>query len=382
MRIDESAPPYSMNIQNLQPKKNGKTALVLAGGGYPGWMYEIGVVTALDEFFEDGFSVNDFDIFVGTSAGATVATLLASQVKPRLIFDAIRNDLDSPFNFKSSDIYSFGYQETFQLIKRFSISVIPILRYLWRNWKWLSPYDIFHVWEEYLPSGILTLKNFDAFLGHFLNGPNYTNDFRKLKRELYVPAEDVDLGRYDVFVEGVLADVPISTAVTASSAIPIIFQPIHINGRDYIDGGVGRVAYMDIAMNHGATLLFVVNPVVPVINDRTRVCLPTFYGTCGSLKEKGFSYIYDQANRISTATRIYLALRRYQAERPEIDFHLVQPDPSEALMFLHNVIALTARIEILNYGYESTVAALKAQFSSYEKSFAKHGIKVTLKRFH
>jgi NTE family protein len=362
-------------------RNEGKKALVLAGGGYPGWMYEIGVVTALDEFFEDGFTVNDFDIYVGTSAGACVAALLANQVRPREIYDAIREDRDSPFNFKNTDIYSFGYQETFQLILRLTKSVIPILRYVWRNRKRLTVFDIFHIWEEFLPSGILTLKNFDAYLAGFLGGPDYTNDFRELQRELYIPAVDVDLARYDVFGEGEFADVPISKAVTASSAIPIIFQPIKIKGRDYIDGGVGRVAYMDIAMNHGANLLLTVNPVVPIINDKSRVCLPTFYGACGTLKEKGFTFIYDQANRISTATRIYLALRRYQAENPGRDFLLVQPDPSEALMFLHNVISLTARIEIINYGYQSTVNTLKAQFPLFEKSFAKHGIKVTLKRF-
>ncbi len=360
---------------------SGKTALVLAGGGYPGWMFEIGCITALDEFFEDGFSVNDFDIFVGTSAGACVAALMANQVRPREIFDAIREDRKSPFNFKNTDIYGFGYQETFQLIKRFSKSVFPILRYFWRNWKWLNWFDTFHIWEEYLPSGILTLKNFDAYLEKFLSGPTYSNDFRKLKRQLYIPAVNVDLAHYDVFGEGEFADVPISKAVTASSAIPIIFQPVNIKGSDYIDGGVGRVAYMDIAMNHGATLLLVVNPVVPIINDKSRVCLPTFYGTCGTLKEKGFTFIYDQATRISTATRIYLSMRRYQAEHPDKDYLLLQPEPSQSLMFLHNVISLTARLEILNYGYDSTVNALKAQFSTYEACFAKHGIKVSLKRF-
>jgi len=42
---------------------------------------------------------------------------------------------------------------------------------------------------------------------------------------------------------------------------------------------------------------------------------------------------------------------------------------------------LAAKLEILDYGYRSTVETLKAQFSSYEKCFAKHGVKVTLKRF-
>ena len=364
-----------------EPQGRKKMALVLAGGGFPGWMYEIGVVTALDDFFEDGFSVNDFDIFVGTSAGACVAALLANQVRPREIFEAVREDKEGPFNFKTADIYSFGYQESFQLLKRFSSSIIPITKSLWRNRKRLTFIDVLHMIEEHLPSGLLTLKNLDQYLSSFLSTANFSNDFRKLKCKLYIPAVDVDLGRYEVFGEGELADVPISKAVTASSAIPMIFQPVHIRGRDYMDGGVGRVAYMDIAINHGSSLILVVNPIVPIINDRTKVCLPTSYGVCGSLKDKGFSFVYDQATRVSTQTRIYMAVKRYQAEYPEKDFITIHPDPSDTLMFLHSVIALTARLEILNYGYESTMNLLKAQFPALEESFSKNGVKVTLRRF-
>ncbi len=363
------------------PGRNAKMALVLSGGGFPGWMYEIGCLSALDEFFEDGFTVNDFDIYVGTSAGAGVAALIANQIPPRAIYDAIREDADSPFNFKSKNIYSFGYKETFHLLKKLGKSLYPMMKYLWRNRKRVSSIDVIHMLEEFLPSGFFTLKNFDDYIGGFLSQPGYTNDFRKLKHELYIPAVDLDLGRYDVFGEGEFADVPISAAVTASSAVPIVFQPVRIKGKDYIDGGVGRVAYMDIAINHGASLLFVINPVVQIVNDKSKVCLPTFYGYCGGIKDKGMSYIFDQGNRISTNTRIYLGLKRYQAEYPNMDFLLIQPDPSDALMFLYNVINLAARLEILNYGYVSTIGALKAQFSTYEKCFAKHGIKVSLKRF-
>jgi len=361
--------------------RRGKMALLLAGGGFPGWMYEIGCLSALDEFFDDGFSVNDFDIFVGTSAGAAVAALIANRVKPIDVFEAIRENQDSPFNFKSHNIYSFGYQETWKLFKKLVRALGPMMRYLWRNRKWFSVIDSAHLFEEYLPSGIFTLRNFDEYLKNFLSQPGFTNDFRKLSKELYIPAIDVDRARYDVFGEGEFSDVPISMAVTASSAVPIVFQPVHIGGRDYIDGGVGRVAYMDIAINHGASLLFVINPIVHIVNDRSKVCLPTLYGYCGGIKDKGMSYIFDQGNRISTATRIYLGLKRYQAEYPNKDFLLLQPDPSDALMFIYNVINLAARLEILNYGYVSSVNSFKSQFATYEKCFAKHGVKVTLKRF-
>ncbi|HXG17525.1 MAG TPA: patatin-like phospholipase family protein [Methylomirabilota bacterium] len=47
-----------------------KAALVLDGGGAPGALYEIGVLTALDDSFGNSFSAMVFDFYVGTSAGA------------------------------------------------------------------------------------------------------------------------------------------------------------------------------------------------------------------------------------------------------------------------------------------------------------------------
>src|SRR5512147_2583466 len=58
-----------------------KIALVLAGGGMTGAVYEIGALRAIDDLLIDR-TVNDFDIYVGTSAGALVATFIANGLSP------------------------------------------------------------------------------------------------------------------------------------------------------------------------------------------------------------------------------------------------------------------------------------------------------------
>jgi predicted acylesterase/phospholipase RssA len=358
-----------------------KTALVLAGGGFPAYMYEIGCLTALDDFFCDGFSSNDFDVFVGTSAGAAVAALIANGVKPRRIYEDIQEDRQSVFNFRRTDIYSFGYQETLPMLKKFFKSLIPIFRFYYSNRSKFSILDLFYMLQENLPSGIFTLKNFDRYLSSFFALEGYSNDFRKLKRELYIPAVDIDTGRYDVFGEGAYADVPISLAVTASSAMPIVFQPVHIRGKDYVDGGVGRAAHVDIAINHHAELFLIINPILPLINDREKACMTSFSGECAGIKDKGMSFIFDQAMRANTFTRIYMSVKRYQAEHPKMDFLMIQPDPTETVMFQANVINMNAKLGVLHYGYTSTVRALKQNFSFYQQCFDKAGIQVTKDRF-
>src|SRR5437016_10315671 len=58
-----------------------KTALVLGGGGFTGGVYEIGALRALD-LLAINTTINQFDVYVGTSAGAFIASLCANGVTP------------------------------------------------------------------------------------------------------------------------------------------------------------------------------------------------------------------------------------------------------------------------------------------------------------
>src|SRR5271156_2460094 len=98
--------PSSTSTQPNQPRR--KTALVLAGGGITGFLYEVGVLTALDELAGRALS-NDFDVYIGTSAGAVLAALLANGAHAAEIFAAMtQNEAGSPFNFESLDILGVG----------------------------------------------------------------------------------------------------------------------------------------------------------------------------------------------------------------------------------------------------------------------------------
>src|SRR5207245_4445247 len=78
-----------------RPRRH-KTALVLGGGGFTGGVYEIGALRALDLLAVNS-SVNEFDIYVGTSAGSFIAALCANGVTPEEMMRVVTRQGKAPF---------------------------------------------------------------------------------------------------------------------------------------------------------------------------------------------------------------------------------------------------------------------------------------------
>src|SRR5258708_26999085 len=78
-----------------RPRRD-KTALVLGGGGFTGGVYEIGALRALD-LLSVNRTVNQFDIYVGTSAGAFVAAAVANGITPEEMMRVIVHQVPTPF---------------------------------------------------------------------------------------------------------------------------------------------------------------------------------------------------------------------------------------------------------------------------------------------
>src|SRR5438132_1114281 len=97
-----------------------RRALVLAGGGIIGMLYEIGVLAALEEAFPPGPFNEHFDLFVGTSAGAVTAAFVANGAQPSEMFRALRDDLDSPFNFRPEDVFATPAGNMIQFFTQFA----------------------------------------------------------------------------------------------------------------------------------------------------------------------------------------------------------------------------------------------------------------------
>src|SRR6201991_150019 len=83
-------------------RRRSKTALVLGGGGFTGGVYEIGALRALDLLSVDR-TVNQFDVYVGTSAGSLIAALAANGVTPEQMMRVVNDQVPQPFRDVSLD---------------------------------------------------------------------------------------------------------------------------------------------------------------------------------------------------------------------------------------------------------------------------------------
>src|SRR2546428_694030 len=139
-------------------------------------------------------------------------------------------------------------------------------------------------------------------------------------RTVMIPAIALNPAEGVVFGAGELRDVPISKAVAASSAIPGFFDPYPINGRDYVDGGVGFSGHADLAAEAGADVVFVVNPLVPNLQDGN--------GNA-SMTARGVYTIMEQAGRIYRPKLLTLgpATLAVEVPRPAV-FPLLPPRPN------------------------------------------------------
>ena len=121
---------------------------------------------------------------------------------------------------------------------------------------------------EGLPTGIYHNKGIERYMREVLSeGPDRSNDFRELRRELMLIATDLDTCERIILGQGEWSDVPISEAVAASGALPVIYEPYELRGRQLIDGGIISTTNVDVAVEAGAKFIVVVNPLVPFVND-------------------------------------------------------------------------------------------------------------------
>jgi len=351
-----------------------RIGLALGGGGPLGGIYEIGALRALDEAL-DGLDFNNIDVYVGVNAGSFVAANLANQMTTaQLCRIFVRNEAEvHPFH---PEVF---YRPALREIGRRLLAVPGLLSTAVSRFV-NNPYDqslleAMTILAQAAPAGLFDNEGLHEYLKRAFTMLGRTNDFRQLKRSLYVVAADVESTEAVCFGAPGYDHVPISRAVQASTSSPGLYVPVEIDGRFYVDGTLRKGLHASVAFEDGADLVLAVNPQVP-IDASAAVRAGTMKP--GELTRSGMPNLLSQMFRTMVYSRMQSGIAQYTRDYPDKDILLFEPTRDDAKLFFSNVFSFQSRRMVCEHAYQMTRRDLLRRADELEPKLRKYGI--TLRR--
>lgn len=215
-----------------------RRALVLGAGGHAANAWELGVIVGLADA---GIDVRNADLFVGTSAGSSVAVQITSGLALEELF---QTQVDPKLQTKE-----------------------PVPAVDFRQWR------ASYVHAKEGARGTIDILKRLGSLG--LAMPSASESERRNmiasrlpvrtwpRQKVLVVAVDADSGDRRAFDQA--SGVDLIDAVTASSAVPGIWPLVTIEGHRYMDGGVYSIDNADLAAGYDQVLILTLRARVPPI---------------------------------------------------------------------------------------------------------------------
>ena len=374
-----SAGARQEKISTPRKGRAGKVALVLGGGGITGAAYHLGVLNAMNAMSESR-SVNEFDLYVGTSAGAVVASCLANGITPEEMILANLGYESSIPAIGADEIMTPDRRGLARSMLRWPFSLLGAFRRYAGHPFSTSLIDGLGALAEGLPPALYTTDGTERYVRDLLEAPGRSNRFDRIKRKLLITATDIDSARRVVFGANEGPEATVSEAAAASTAIPLLYSPRTIGNRVYYDGGLRSTTNIDVAIGHGAKLIICINPLVPYVHD-ARHLLPTATGLdARHISDKGFPHIAAQTFRIMAQAQVEKELQLVAHAHPDVDIILIEPRVDDEHMFVFNLMDYGSRDRVARHAFETVAIDLVTRYPEYKKVLGRHGLKISRDR--
>ncbi|HWS74345.1 MAG TPA: patatin-like phospholipase family protein [Quisquiliibacterium sp.] len=340
--------------------------LALAGGGFLGAAYELGVLAALDEALP-GLDLNALDAYVGVSAGSFIAAGLANGKTPhqmvRMFVEDAEAALDPATMLRpSAKLWLRALRSAPRAFgQALEAGVSEGLRGP-RAVAWQALERI----GRLLPAGFLDTGPAERTLQALFSEAGRSDDFRALPTALRIVAADIDTGDPVEFGAPGFDHVPISRAVLASSALPGLFPPVEIDGRYYVDGALNKTLHASVALDEGVSLVLCVNPLVPYRGAAGR--------DAGAIAHAGLPIILSQSVRAAIRSRMGVGLQKYSVTHPHAKIVLFEPRGDDAGIFFTRIFTVASRRRVCEHAYQQTRADLLARHDELTDALAPFGL--------
>ena len=351
--------------------------LALAGGAPGGAIYEIGAMRALDEAI-DGFDLTECGVFVGVSAGAFLTACLANGLRTDQQVRAIVKQEPGEHPFVPEIFFKPAVKEIARrVLKAPRLLAGALAAYATRREKRIL--DALTVLGRSLPVGIFDNDPVRDYVARIFSIKGRTDDFEKLASKLTVVTTDLESGESMRFGYLGWPHVPISVAVQASTALPGLYPPVEINGRQYVDGILLKTMHASVALEAGAELVFCINPLVPV---DTRRAVQQNLLKRAPVTRRGLPTVLSQAVRTMIHSRMSLGLKAYGSSYPDADVILLEPPRDDYEDFFSNIFSFTSRRAVCEHAFEATRRDLLARRSTIEPVLKRHGLRLNVDFLH
>jgi len=298
--------------------------LVLGGGGVTGAAFHFGALLALE--MATGWDPNDADVVIGTSSGAVVTAVVRSGA---LDLDALVGEArghEELARSLSERIYRRAAPTG--LMRWVRRGILPAVRRPGIQVTVGSP-------APYTTAGIVEWLRVET--GTSLDAwPN---------RPTVIVAYEIESRARVAFGTEGSPDVSLAAAVAASAAVPMVFQPVAIDGRHYADGGVASGTSADLVLGSAEPLdlLIVIAPMASLENRR------------------GARFYEGVVDRLG-AQALGAELDRIGAEWPDTDVVVLRPDTGVLEHTRPNPLSTSAAVP----AFLSTLQAMQTRLADPE----------------
>ena len=359
-------------VRMTTTRKVGQSALCASGGGITGLYFEMGAVKCLSDCLPPG-ALNSFDLYFGISAGAVLTGILANGYSVDEFMAGIAGHGGERIPERVDlSLLRVSYLSLPSLAMPFENAVRGLASTVGDLLRGKARPSLSSLVLDYsdLVAAPFTADGYEEMLRSLFTRSGATNDFRRLRRPLYIGATDQDAREHVLFGDKGLDHVPISRAIQASLSINPAFSSTKIDDRYYVDGAVTRTSNFTEAIRKGSDLIFVLDPLVPYVSK----------GTAGFASRRGLLYNADQDIRTASFTRFETARLWVTRQRPDVSMYAFLPANRLRKVMSVNPMDHRPYLSVWRGAYLSTLQRLRLLRHRMCGDLAAHGLALDLAR--
>jgi predicted acylesterase/phospholipase RssA len=328
-----------------------KIGVALSGGGLEGFLYQLGVAYALERCIS-GKTIRNADVYSGVSSGSIASCLLAGNIPTIEIIKAMHGKSDLIEPFTSGTVFDLAGTGILSRLLRESFT-----------WSGIDPARWIKQTLRAIPTGFFKGEALRKYIRHCIEASGSKDEFKSMKNELYIGATDMDTFEHVVFGKAPWDGIPVSEAIYASCALPLVFEPSQLGGRWFIDGQITKTCNLELVVERGCKLIFIIDPLKPLAT-----LVP------GSVDQKGGYYALVQTIKALVYTRFHSVLSHLTERYPDTDFIVLQPDEEVAQLMAGSPMRYRIRTQLIHMAYRQTIRQLRERHKVYSAKLRKYGM--------